>query len=69
MKTLIRPSQKVSDVGAWTRLSVGRVHLRPRQAKVVDFTLRVPRDVRSGDHLGGIVADPGVQRAQVEGVA
>jgi hypothetical protein len=51
-------------VGAWTHLSVGRVRLRPRQSKIVSFTVRVPRAVRSGDHLGGIVADPGVQRGR-----
>lgn len=53
-----------TDVGAWTRLSVGRVRLRPRQSKVVDFTVRVPRGARSGDHLGGIVADPGVRHGR-----
>jgi hypothetical protein len=30
----------------------------------VSFTVRVPKGVRSGDHLGGIVADPGVQRGR-----
>jgi hypothetical protein len=53
-----------SDVGAWTRLSVGRVRLRPRQSKIVSFTVRVPKGVRVGDHLGGIVADPGVQQGR-----
>src|SRR5437016_13053810 len=44
-------SSRRTDVGAWTRLSVGRVNLRPRQAKVVDFTVRVPRGARTGDPL------------------
>jgi hypothetical protein len=51
-------------VGAWTRLSVGRVRLRPGQARIIGFTVRVPRGVRSGDHLGGIVADPGVRHGR-----
>jgi hypothetical protein len=57
-------SARHTDVGAWTRLSVGRVRLRPRQSKIVSFTVRVPRGVRSGDHLGGIVADPGIQQGR-----
>jgi WxL interacting protein linking bacterial and host surfaces len=57
-------SRRRSDVGAWTRLSVGQVHLRPRQSKIVAFTMRVPKGARTGDHLGGIVADPGVQRGR-----
>src|SRR5204863_9610683 len=51
-------------VGAWTHLSIGRVHLRPRQSKIVSFTVRVPKAVRAGDHLGGIVADPGIRRGR-----
>src|SRR3954449_6528250 len=35
-------TRRRTDVGAWTRLSVGKVRLRPRQLKVVDFTMRVP---------------------------
>ena len=57
-------SARRTDVGAWTRLSTGRVHLRPRQSTTVSFTVRVPRGVRSGDHLGGIVADPGIQHGR-----
>jgi hypothetical protein len=57
-------SSRPADVGAWTRVPGGRVTLRPGQAKVVSFTVRVPRSVRSGDHLGGIVADPGVRRGR-----
>ena len=57
-------SDRRTDVGSWTRLSIGRVRLRPREARIVSFTVRVPRGVRSGDHLGGIVADPGVQQGR-----
>lgn len=45
------------DVGAWIRLSRSRVTLAPGKNAVVDFTIRVPRTVRPGDHLGGIVAE------------
>lgn len=57
-------SARRTDVGGWTHLSVGRVRLRPRQSKIVSFTVHVPRGVRAGDHLGGIVADPGVQQGR-----
>src|SRR5581483_10549345 len=45
------------DVGAWIRLSTSPVTLAPGKNAVVDFTIRVPRSVRPGDHLGGIVAE------------
>src|SRR6266849_3410912 len=45
------------DVGAWIRLSRSRVTLGPGANAVVTFTIRVPRSIRSGDHLGGIVAE------------
>src|SRR5581483_5881501 len=45
------------DVGAWIRLSQSSVTLAPGRNAVVDFTIRVPRPVRPGDHLGGIVAE------------
>jgi Bacterial protein of unknown function (DUF916) len=45
------------DVGAWLRLSVSTLTLRPRQSRIVSFTIGVPAHVRSGDHVGGIVAE------------
>jgi len=45
------------DVGAWIRLARSTVTLGPGKDAVVPFTIRVPRSVRSGDHLGGIVAE------------
>ena len=45
------------DVGAWIALSRSRVTLAPGRSAVVDFTVRVPRAARPGDHLGGIVAE------------
>lgn len=45
------------DVGGWLRLPIRRITLEPRQTKIVRFTVRVPKRVRSGDHLGGIVAE------------
>ena len=45
------------DVGRWLRLGVARVTLAPGESRIVPFTLVVPAHVRSGDHLGGIVAE------------
>ena len=45
------------DVGAWITLSRSSVTLAPGKNAVVDFTIRVPRTVRPGDHLGGVVAE------------
>lgn len=53
---------RATDVGAWTRLSTTTVSLRPGKSKVVAFQVRVPDDARTGDHLGGITADPGAKK-------
>jgi hypothetical protein len=45
------------DVGAWIDLKQAGVRLAPRQSKTIAFTVRVPKQVRGGQHLGGIVAD------------
>jgi hypothetical protein len=48
---------KRRGAGRWIALPVKRVTLRPGQAKVVRFTVSVPRSSRAGHHLGGIVAE------------
>jgi hypothetical protein len=53
---LSRPSPR-HDVGAWIRLARSTVTLGPGKDVIVPFTIRVPRSVRAGDHLGGIVAE------------
>jgi WxL Interacting Protein, host binding domain len=44
-------------VGAWIALGEQKLALGPRANAVVPFVLRVPRDAKPGDHLGGIVAE------------
>jgi len=51
-------AQRRRDVGAWTRLPIGRVVLGSHGRTQVTFTVRVPRGVRGGQHLGAIVAQP-----------
>ena len=49
-------------VGRWTRLSQRRVTLAPRATATIVAVVRVPRGVRTGQHLGGIVAENTAQR-------
>src|SRR5437764_9887665 len=51
-------SRARADVGAWIVLERTRLSLGPRQAAAVGFRVRVPAQVRPGQHLGGIVAEP-----------
>lgn len=45
------------DVGGWIRLARNRVTLAPGANTIVRFTIHLPRVLRGGDHLGGIVAE------------
>ena len=45
------------DVGSWLRLGVQQVTLNPGQSQVVSYQITIPGTVRSGQHLGGIVAE------------
>jgi hypothetical protein len=45
------------DVGAWLRVSNSRLRLAAGETRVVPFEFRVPLHVRSGQHVGGIVAE------------
>ncbi len=51
------------DVGAWLTLHATEVALAPGQSQVVGFTLVAPVDARSGQHVGGIVAEAEIQQA------
>ncbi|MGZ4317691.1 MAG: WxL protein peptidoglycan domain-containing protein, partial [Gaiellaceae bacterium] len=44
-------------VGRWVVLNDTQLTLQPNQSRVVSFTVRVPAGSRSGDHVGGIVAE------------
>lgn len=45
------------DVGAWLRVSSSRLRLAAGETRVVPFEFVVPMHVRSGEHVGGIVAE------------
>lgn len=44
------------DVGAWITLEQASVDVPPQKQTTVNFTMALPKDVRTGQHLGGIVA-------------
>ncbi len=46
-----------NDVGAWITLGVQQLTLDPGQSQIVPFQITIPRTVRPGQHLGGIVAE------------
>jgi hypothetical protein len=45
------------DVGGWMTPAATRLRLAPRQSATVALTITVPRQVRDGQHLGGVVAE------------
>lgn len=51
-------AQRRRDVGAWTKVPVGRVVLGSHGRAQVSFGVQVPRGARGGQHLGAIVAQP-----------
>lgn len=48
------------DVGRWVDLGSTVLTLGPGESRVVAFTVRVPPGARTGDHVGGIVAENAV---------
>jgi hypothetical protein len=56
--TYLPRSKPRRDVGRWLYLPVRRVSLRPGQVRLIAFSVRVPRTATSGEHVGGIVAEP-----------
>jgi hypothetical protein len=45
------------SVGRWLRLPLSRLELSPKESRTLTFTVTVPRHLRPGQHLGGIVAE------------
>ncbi len=45
------------DVGAWLTLGTQHLTLAPGQSQIVPFQAVIPKTVRSGQHVGGIVAE------------
>ncbi len=44
------------DVGSWITLDQTTVDVPPQKQTTVNFTMNLPKETRSGQHLGGIVA-------------
>ncbi len=45
------------DVGAWITLGMQQLTLAPGRSQIVPFRVAIPSGVRSGQHVGGIVAE------------
>ena len=45
------------DTGAWVTLGIQQLTLDPGQSRIVPFRVAIPKIVRPGQHVGGIVAE------------
>ena len=45
------------DIGKWVSLSADQLELSPGEKKAVDFTIKIPKDVTVGEHIGGIIVE------------
>jgi len=61
---LVTRDVRSTGVGAWVRPAVDHVTVPPGASADVPFTLTVPADAATGDHLGGIVTS--VQEGDAE---
>jgi hypothetical protein len=58
--------QDVNTVGTWITVSTPKLTLEPGESRDVSFTVTVPTDARSGQHLGGVaVYSPVTQASEV----
>lgn len=52
---LLASGEKSTDVGSWITLEKHDVTVAPGKNVIVPFTMKVPDEIESGDHTGGIV--------------
>jgi hypothetical protein len=50
-------TQTPQDVGKWLTIGVNQATLAPNTSQTIPFVVSIPRVVRSGEHVGGIVAE------------
>jgi hypothetical protein len=56
-----------NKAGAWMTLATRELLLEAGEERLVEFVVRVPSDARTGDHLGGIVAEGATITRQADG--
>ncbi|MGQ0843861.1 MAG: WxL protein peptidoglycan domain-containing protein [Sporichthyaceae bacterium] len=64
---LLPAGEKPRDVGAWIVLEQSELKIAPGETTDVKFTMTVPENAESGDHVGGIVTSyvaPGTSEGQ-----
>jgi len=54
--SLLREEDKPKDVGSWVELGATQYTLKPHTEVTIPFSVTVPNDAISGDHVGAIVA-------------
>lgn len=62
-------SEEATRTGAWIDLDRTSLTLEPGASAVVPFTVAVPADARSGEHLAGISVSPPEDRATPDATA
>ncbi|GEM_PF-3740884 len=43
------------EIGLWTKVESEEVELKPKESKIIPFTISVPKNAEVGDHIGGLV--------------
>ena len=64
---LLAGGAEAVDVGAWVRAETSSITLAAGARTEVPFTVAVPEDAASGDHVGGIVTSLTVSEPDAEG--
>jgi len=54
--SLLREEDKPKDIGTWVELGATQYTLQPHTEVTIPFSVTVPADAISGDHVGAIVA-------------
>jgi hypothetical protein len=54
--SLLREEEKPKDLGTWVELGATQYTLQPHTEVTIPFSVTVPADAISGDHVGAIVA-------------
>lgn len=50
------PEDPVRSTGSWITLPDSSVQLEPNETRRIDFSVTLPKDARTGDHVAGITA-------------
>jgi hypothetical protein len=66
--SLLREEDKPKDVGNWVELGATQYTLEPHTQVIIPFSVTVPDDAISGDHVGAIVAQKIADASDPDGI-